>query len=97
MNIKEYKDYLRKEIKQKRMLMTREEVIEKSNIICQKIVNHKTYKDSECIYCYYPVQNEVDILPVMIHALNNGKIIALPKVINKPVSYTHLTLPTNCT
>ena len=33
MNIKEYKDYLRKEIKQKRMLMTREEVIEKSNII----------------------------------------------------------------
>lgn len=83
MNIKEYKDYLRKEIKQKRMLMTREEVIEKSNIICQKILNHKTYKDSKCIYCYYPVQNEVDILPVMIHALNNGKIIALPKVINK--------------
>ncbi|MCI8955754.1 MAG: 5-formyltetrahydrofolate cyclo-ligase [Eubacterium sp.] len=83
MNIKEYKDYLRKEIKQKRMLMTREDVIEKSNIICQKILNHKIYQNSECIYCYYPVQNEVDILPVIIHALNNGKIIALPKVVNK--------------
>lgn len=83
MNIKEYKGNLRKEIKCNRMLMTQEKVMEKSRIICQKILNHKKYQNSTCIYCYYPVQNEVDILPVIKHALNNGKTIALPKVINK--------------
>lgn len=83
MNIKEYKDNLRREIKHNRMLMTKEDVMEKSKIICQKILNHKKYQNSKCIYCYYPVQNEVDILQVIVHALHNGKTIALPKVINK--------------
>lgn len=83
MNIKEYKDCLRKEIKEKRMLMTKEEVKNKSDIICQRILNSTIYKKSNCIYCYYPIQNEVDIMQVIVSALENGKTVALPKVINK--------------
>ena len=39
MDIKLYKDKLRKEIKEKRILMSREDVQNKSEIICQKIIN----------------------------------------------------------
>lgn len=81
MDIKSYKDKLRKEIKEKRILMSREDVQNKSEIICQKILNSEIYKQSKCIYCYYPVKNEVDIIPVIKDSLVKGKIVALPKVI----------------
>lgn len=83
MNIKQYKDYLRKEIKQKRILMCQDDVKCKSKIICQRILDSEIYQNSKCIYCYYPVQNEVDITPLIQASLTAGKIIALPKVINK--------------
>lgn len=83
MNIQQYKNYLRKEIKQKRIQMNKEEVTAKSEIICKKILNSEVYKRSKCIYCYFPVQNEVDIIPVIRVSLKEGKIVALPKVINK--------------
>lgn len=63
--------------------MTKEEVERKSSIICQRILNSTIYKESNCIYCYYPIQNEVDIMQVIVSALENGKTVALPKVINK--------------
>ena len=81
MDIKLYKDKLRKKIKDKRILMSKEEVKSKSEVICRKIINSDVYKRSKCIYCYYPVKNEVDIIPVIKDSLSNGKIVALPKVI----------------
>ena len=83
MDIKEYKDYLRKKIKQKRSHMSQEEVTTKSDIICGRILKSAVYKNSNCIYCYYPVQNEVDVTFVITSAIEAGKIVALPKVINK--------------
>ena len=80
MDMIQYKNNLRKEMKQKRSFMSKEEVKEKSRIICEKILASEIYKNSNCIYCYYPVQNEVDIRKVIQTSLKEGKIIALPKV-----------------
>lgn len=80
MNIQQYKENLRREIKEKRILMSKEEVEQKSRVICEKILSSEIYKNSNCIYCYYPIQNEVDIIPIIQTSLKDGKIIALPKV-----------------
>lgn len=81
MNIQKYKEELRKEIKQKRILMSEEEVNNKSKIICKKILGSEIYKNSKCIYCYYPVRKEVDITEIIQDSLDHGKVVALPKVI----------------
>ena len=83
MEIKQYKNNFRKKIRQKRIQMSMEEVRYKSEIICRRILDSERYKSSKCIYCYYPIQNEVNILPVIRHALKTEKIVALPKVIHK--------------
>lgn len=80
--MKQYKDKLRKEIKQKRSFMCKDVVKTKSEIICQKILHNEIYKNSQCIYCYYPIQNEVDITEVIQASLKSGKTVALPKVID---------------
>ena len=82
MTIKEQKDFLRKNIKAKRNKLSKETVLQKSNIICKKILNHPKYRESTYIYCYYPIQNEVNIVPVIEDALKNNKTVALPKVIS---------------
>ncbi len=82
MTIKEQKDFLRKNIKAKRNKLSKETVLQKSNIICDKILNHPKYRESTYIYCYYPIQNEVNIVPVIEDALKNNKTVALPKVIS---------------
>ena len=65
MEIKQYKNNFRKKIRQKRIQMSMEEVRYKSEIICRRILDSERYKSSKCIYCYYPIQNEVNILPVI--------------------------------
>ena len=75
MNISEEKSRLRKEIKQKRLKMTESDIQVKSNIICNKIINSQFYKESNCIYCYMAIQNEVDLSLVIRDALLADKTV----------------------
>jgi 5-formyltetrahydrofolate cyclo-ligase len=56
------------------------EVKEYSDIICDKITSSKLYCNADIILGYYPLGNEVDVLPIIHKALGDGKIIALPRV-----------------
>ena len=74
------KKQLRKELIAKRKKMTDEEFSKKSLRICNRLLNNSQYLKSKVIYCYYSVNKEVDLLPFIKQALEDGKIIAFPKV-----------------
>lgn len=74
------KKELRQKLIKKRKNLTEAEVVTKSSLICNKIINDERYKKCETIYCYFSVNNEVSLETLIEHALNNNKNIALPKV-----------------
>ncbi|MFQ9515451.1 MAG: 5-formyltetrahydrofolate cyclo-ligase [Eubacterium sp.] len=81
------KKEIRQEMIQKRKNLTKNEVVTKSSLICNKIINSECYKNSSVIYCYCSINNEVSLKPLMEHALNCGKIVALPKVENNNIQF----------
>lgn len=53
---------------------------EKSNTIVDKIIKTDQYKDSKIIAIYKSMKTEVDTSKLIKYSINNGKIIALPRV-----------------
>ena len=59
------------------------EKIEKTildNSIAQTLFSWKVYKNTQSIFCYVSFRSEVNTLPVLKHAMDHGKIIAIPKI-----------------
>lgn len=75
----ERKQQIRAELKKKRNALTSEQRKSYSDIICEKIWNIIEKENAEMIYCYYPLENEVDILPLAEKALTEGKKVAFPR------------------
>lgn len=74
------KSEIRKQMLAKRQRQSDREQKIKSETICHKIISGKIYQSSGVIYCYAPIQGEVDITPLIANALADDKIVALPKV-----------------
>ncbi len=49
-----------------------------SDKICEKIINSKQYQSANAIFCYYPKEYEIDVLPIITDALKLGKTICVP-------------------
>ena len=62
-----------------RRTMTEDEVQEKSRKITDKLLDADWYPDTEEIFAYYPLGNEVDCRRFMEQAWRDGKRIALPR------------------
>lgn len=75
----ETRENIRKYYKTLRNEMSAEEVQQKSAQICECIIASSWYKNANVILGYYPLGNEVNILPVLEHALSTGKTVALPR------------------
>lgn len=73
------KNELRKVLKEKRKALSKEEVKEKSLIICEKL--EEELKDFDKIGLYMPFQNEVDVTYYIEKHLSDKKIY-LPVVLN---------------
>lgn len=52
---------------------------EYDEIICRRIISTDEFKRAKSVLAYYPIRKEIDILPVIYEALNNGKSVAFPK------------------
>lgn len=76
----ETKKELRTEYKKKRNEMQKEKKDALSAEICGHILGSRLYQDAETIFVYYPLGNEVSLLPVIDDSFLNGKKIAFPKV-----------------
>jgi 5-formyltetrahydrofolate cyclo-ligase len=73
------KKNLRKTILSKRKEMFAEKYQQKSEIICQKLLNFPQIQDAETIHVYYPINQEVDIRPFIEYLWNEGKKVVMPR------------------
>lgn len=76
----ERKQQIRAELKKKRDTLTRDETRQLSAGICDRIESQPWFLPSEVLYFYYPLGNEVNLLPLAEKALTLGKQIAFPRV-----------------
>lgn len=72
---------LRKELKSLRNKLSGEEVAEKSAAICKHILESEHYRSANVIFAYLAFGKEVNIDMVINDALQNNKIVAVPKII----------------
>lgn len=75
----ETKQEIRTYHKNLRGQMSAREVEKKSRLICKKILESREYQQTALLYGYYPLGNEVDVLPVLRQALLEGKAVVLPR------------------
>lgn len=59
--------------------MTEAQAKEKSRRLCGRILRSEWYRECEALYLYYPLGKEADCRPVAEQALNDGKLVALPR------------------
>lgn len=74
------KKELRREQINRRKVMSEDEVVTKSSLICDKIIKSSCYKESNVIYCYSAVNNEVKLDTLIANAFASGKTVAFPRV-----------------
>lgn len=74
------KKNLRKKMILLRDTLSKEELLQKSKEICEKVLSADEYKNSSALYAFMPINSEVDILPVLEDAIIKNKRVYLPKV-----------------
>ena len=81
------KDTLRKTIIKQRLEMSNQEILTKSRMICQKIINTPEYKLAKVVYMYYAVNNEVSLRMIYDDCKKYNKIMAFPKVVGDEIRF----------
>lgn len=79
----EAKRALRRRMKERRDQLTAGEASAKSQEICRHILNWEPYRRAGSILAYFPLGNEVDLRPVLRHALAAKKTVGLPRVLGE--------------
>lgn len=74
------KKELRQEIKQRLAEMSRKDRIEKSKQICQHLLAADAYQKASVVMAFLSMPHEVDTTPIILHAWQQGKTVAVPKV-----------------
>lgn len=76
----ETKQQIRVKLKEKRERLKKEQVLQMSQKICDKLKEYIWFQQAKVIYFYYPLGKEVNLLPLAETALTFRKQIAFPKV-----------------
>lgn len=87
----EKKQQIRAELKKKRNTLTSEQHKSYSRIICEKIWNIIEKEKTEIVYCYYPLGNEADVLPLAEKALKEGRKVAFPRTNGETMEFYQVT------
>ena len=86
---------MKKEIRLKNKInrdqMTEEDCCQRSIKICHRIMNTRLYQEAKYVYGYYPLGNEVSLIPVMEDCLCQGKKLALPRVEGNQIVFYEIT------
>lgn len=78
---------LRREIREKRVMLSAETIKALSDKICDTLMQNMLYKEASVILAYVPIKGEVDIMPMINSALSEGKTVAVPRVSGKDMSF----------
>ena len=84
------KKALRAAIRQQKRAMTEEEIVAKSQKLCELLMQHELYKNAKTFYGYLPYNQEVRTTPMLEQALREGKRIAVPKCYGDEMKFIYL-------
>lgn len=85
------KKELRNYIMDKRKSMSDREVLEKSEIIAEKLFGLQEYQESQIILCYAGYNHEVLTDSIMKYSLDKGKRLALPRVSGNEMDFYYIS------
>lgn len=71
---------LRHEIKARLAAMSSADRITKSKKICRQIIESPAFKDATVVMVFLSLPHEVDTTPLILHAWQQGKTVAAPKI-----------------
>lgn len=83
----ETKKELRKKMRTKRSMLTKEQVEEDSRKIVSRLLETAEYKNTKKVFCYVSFEEEVDTVPFIRQALSDGKRVAVPRVNGKEMEF----------
>lgn len=84
------KKTLRAAIRQQKRAMTEEEIVTKSQKLCELLMETDLYKNAKTFYGYLPYNQEVRTTPMLEQALREGKRIAVPKCYGAEMKFIYL-------
>ncbi len=84
------KQELRKEIRRRFKATSEEERKEWSRKMCDALLADDIISSAKCILAFYPLDDEVDIRPVMHTYIAMGKTVLLPEVISSEEMQLHV-------
>lgn len=74
------KNTLRHELKQRLVQMNTEDRIAKSKKICGHIIDSEVFRKASVVMTFLSLPHEVDTTPLILHAWQQGKTVAVPKI-----------------
>jgi len=77
------KKELRKAILAERLALDEETVALASQVVCRKVLGIDAYEEAEDVCLYMPIRNEIDAMLLAEPAIEDGKRVWIPKVIEK--------------
>ena len=85
------KKALRAQIRQKKREMTPEQIMQLSQVLCDKFLQSQQYHDAKAVYLYLPYNQEVRTERILQQALRDGKRVAVPKIYGEEMEFIYLT------
>ena len=78
-SIAEQKAELRKAIRQRVREMAPEAAESSNEAVCRRVLEHlDEYLQAKTLFCFVGTNTEIDTAPIILHALNAGKTVAVP-------------------
>lgn len=84
------KTELRAHIRSLKRAMTEEEIVARSSRLTELFLQTEAYRNAETIYGYLPYNQEVRTVPILQHALSDGKRVAVPKCYGDEMRFIYL-------
>jgi 5-formyltetrahydrofolate cyclo-ligase len=86
----ESKKDIRRCVLEERNSIEKEEWLEKSQRIYEKVIEHPLFLNSEEIYCYIDFKNEVGTRKIIAAAWKLGKKVAVPKIMGNHMEFFYI-------
>ena len=83
-NVKDVKKKLRNQYKQYRLSLPVDIKANFDNRICETLMNMVSFRYSDTILMYAPLEGEIDVMPIAERALGLGKRVAFPRCVEDP-------------
>lgn len=81
------KQELRMAIQRQKEAIPESEILRRSEILISRLKQEPVYRKAAAIYGYYPINQEVRLLPLLEAALTQGKRVALPRITDSQMRF----------